>query len=61
VETDFLNGEVVLLGRLHGIPTPYNAVLQRVAARMARLREPPGKYSVADLTAMARDAEGGPH
>jgi 2-dehydropantoate 2-reductase len=60
VETDFLNGEVVLLGRLHGIPTPYNAVLQRVAARMARRREPPGRYSVADLTTMARDAESGP-
>lgn len=31
VETDYLNGEVALLGRLHGIPTPANALLQRLA------------------------------
>jgi 2-dehydropantoate 2-reductase len=29
-EVDFLNGEIVLLGRLHGIPTPANARVQRV-------------------------------
>ena len=29
IETDFLNGEIVLLGRLHGIPTPVNADIQR--------------------------------
>jgi 2-dehydropantoate 2-reductase len=29
-EVDFLNGEIVLLGRLHGIPTPVNARVQRV-------------------------------
>ena len=28
VETDLLNGEIVLLGRLHGVPTPVNALLQ---------------------------------
>ncbi len=28
-ETDYLNGEVVLLGRLHGVATPVNAALQR--------------------------------
>jgi 2-dehydropantoate 2-reductase len=28
VETDYLNGEVVLLGRLHGIATPVNEALQ---------------------------------
>ena len=32
VETDHLNGEVVLLGRLHGVPTPVNAALQQLAA-----------------------------
>ena len=26
-EVDYLNGEVVLLGRLHGVPTPVNTVL----------------------------------
>ena len=28
IETDFLNGEIVLLGRLHGVPTPVNAAIQ---------------------------------
>jgi 2-dehydropantoate 2-reductase len=31
LEVDFLNGEIVLLGRLHGVPTPVNTVLQQVA------------------------------
>ena len=42
VEADYLNGEVVLLGRLHGVPTPVNEVLRRVANRMARDHVPPG-------------------
>jgi 2-dehydropantoate 2-reductase len=53
IETDYLNGEIVLLGRKHGIPTPFNAVLQRVASEMAVARELPGKYSVEELFAMA--------
>ncbi len=36
IETDYLNGEVVLLGRLHGIPTPANAVIQRLSTEFAR-------------------------
>lgn len=27
-ETDYLNGEIALLGRLHGVPTPVNEALQ---------------------------------
>lgn len=53
IEADFLNGEVVLHGRRHGIPTPYNEVLQRVANEMARLRQKPGLYSVDELTEFA--------
>jgi 2-dehydropantoate 2-reductase len=53
IETDFLNGEIVLLGRKHGIPTPFNAVLQRVANEMAAAQELPGKYSAEELSAMA--------
>jgi 2-dehydropantoate 2-reductase len=30
-EVDWLNGEIVLLGRLHGVPTPVNAMLQAAA------------------------------
>ena len=33
-EVDFLNGEIVLLGRLHNIPTPYNEAVQNLAGRL---------------------------
>lgn len=45
IETDHLNGEIVLLGRLHDVPTPVNEALQRVANRMARERVAPGTLS----------------
>ncbi len=48
-EADHLNGEVVLLGRLHGVPTPVNAVLQDVANRLARTGGAPGSVPVEDL------------
>ena len=51
IETDYLNGEIVLLGRLHGIPVPVNALLQRVATRMARERMAPGSITLAELEA----------
>jgi 2-dehydropantoate 2-reductase len=53
VETDFLNGEIVALGRRYGIPTPFNAVLQRVANEMAVAQELPGNYAAEELFAMA--------
>jgi 2-dehydropantoate 2-reductase len=34
IETDYFNGEVIMLGRLHGVPTPTNEFLQRYAARL---------------------------
>lgn len=49
IEADFLNGEIVMLGRLHGIPTPCNALLQHVANRMARTGQQPGSIPVEDL------------
>jgi 2-dehydropantoate 2-reductase len=57
-EADYLNGEVVLLGRLHGVPTPVNTVLQRVAARMAREGMAPGSINLSDLLAAVK-AEAG--
>jgi len=51
IETDYLNGEIVLLGRLHGVPTPVNAALQRVAADMARRGAEPGTYPLESLEA----------
>ena len=59
VEADHLNGEIVLLGRLHGVPTPVNDLLQRTANRMARNREAPGSVPVAELEAALDDGPGG--
>jgi 2-dehydropantoate 2-reductase len=53
IETDFLNGEVVLEGALHGVPTPVNALLQRLASQAAAAGAPPGSWSVEDLTKLA--------
>jgi 2-dehydropantoate 2-reductase len=52
IEADYLNGEVALLGRLHGVPTPANDVLQRAANAAARHRLPPGSSSADDLLAL---------
>jgi 2-dehydropantoate 2-reductase len=49
VETDFLTGEIVLLGRLHGVPTPVNRALQAISADMVRAGEPPASRSVDDV------------
>ena len=38
VEVDYLNGEIVLLGRVHGVPTPHNARLQHLCNEVARVR-----------------------
>jgi 2-dehydropantoate 2-reductase len=52
IETDYLNGEIVLLGRLHGVPTPVNAALCRLAAEQARGRAQPGELTVDDVLAV---------
>ena len=49
VEADYLNGEIVLLGRLHGVPTPVNEALQRLANELARAGAAPGAMPEADL------------
>ena len=53
IESEFLNGEVVRLGRLLGIPAPCNEVLWRRAEEMARAGVPPGRYSITELTRQA--------
>ena len=47
IETDYLNGEIVLLGRIHGIPTPANELLQRLARELATTRHTPGAVPAA--------------
>ena len=53
IETDYLNGEIVMLGRLHGVSTPYNRALQLVARRMVAERMRPGAVSIDEIVALA--------
>lgn len=52
LEVDYLNGEIVTLGRLHGVPTPANAVVQRLANQVLREGLPTGHYTVENLREM---------
>lgn len=57
LEADYLNGEIVLLGRQHGVPAPVNEALQRMANEFARQRRPPGSITdqeAAELVSHAR-------
>ena len=56
IETDFLNGEIVLLGRLHGIPTPANLALQRLANHLADANAPPRSIPLAEVQRQIKDA-----
>ena len=52
-EVDWLNGEIALLGRLHSVPTPVNALLQAIAREAIEQRAAPRSMPVADLLARA--------
>ena len=49
IETDYLNGEIALLGRLHGVPTPANVAMQRIGRRLLVEGRPPGSMSPEDV------------
>ena len=51
IEADYLNGEICLLGRLHGVPTPVNALLQRHANEAAAAGLAPGSTTEEELLA----------
>jgi 2-dehydropantoate 2-reductase len=53
IETDYLNGEIALRGRLHGVATPVNDALCRLAGRAARDGSPPGSVAAEDVLAVA--------
>jgi 2-dehydropantoate 2-reductase len=57
VETDYLNGEVALLGRLHGVATPINDALCELSARHVRERRRPGTVPAGEVLAVARSAD----
>lgn len=42
IEADHLDGEIVPLGREHGVPSPVDELLRRLADRMARADLRPG-------------------
>ncbi|MGH9088861.1 MAG: ketopantoate reductase family protein [Acidimicrobiales bacterium] len=56
-EADYLNGEVAMLGRTLGVPTPANIIIQGVAHRMARERMSPGSFPLATLLAALASAD----
>jgi 2-dehydropantoate 2-reductase len=49
VEADYLNGEIVLLGRLHGVPTPANETARRLVQRAVREGRKPGSMTPAEF------------
>ena len=59
IETDYLNGEIVLLGRLHGVATPANAWFCALAQRMVHERLKPGGVAVEEIAAGLRQAANG--
>jgi 2-dehydropantoate 2-reductase len=64
VETDYLNGEISLIGRLHGVPTPVNDALCELSDRHVRERRAPqtvpAEEVLARATATARHYVDGP-
>ncbi|MGV9456910.1 ketopantoate reductase family protein [Streptomyces sp. NPDC003635] len=53
IEADYLNGEIALLGRLHGVPTPLNELLQHLANTFAREGRTPGSMPLEELLRLA--------
>lgn len=51
VETDYLNGEIVMLGTRSGVATPINAWFCRLAHRMLRERIAPGTVPAEEVRA----------
>jgi len=53
LETDYLNGEIVLQGRLLGVPAPVNEAICRLAEQAAREGRRPGWLRAGDVLAVA--------
>ncbi|MHB1987683.1 MAG: ketopantoate reductase family protein [Acidimicrobiales bacterium] len=50
IESDYLNGEIVLLGRIHSVATPVNAFLQELANRLAREHMAAGSVPIEEIS-----------
>ena len=55
VEAEYLNGEIVRLGRQYGVPTPYNSLLLELITELAVARALPGTYTLQQLRERLRD------
>ena len=49
IETDYLNGEISLMGRMNGIPTPYNDHLARIAREFVLNNRSPGSMKLSEF------------
>lgn len=58
IEADYLNGEIVLLGRTYKVPTPANMVLQRLANKVAHEGLKPGSFSIDEVKKQIVEAGG---
>ncbi len=56
-ETDYLNGEIVLLARQHDVPAPANEVMALLLDRVARQRLKPGSFSAEELRRLIAERE----
>lgn len=57
-EAEFLNGEIIALGRKVGIPTPYSSTLLETVNRMFAEGLKPGLYGPKELHALIRSRSG---
>jgi 2-dehydropantoate 2-reductase len=49
IETDYLNGEIVLLARLHGVEAPANALIQTLVREFAAERRAAESFDIGEL------------
>lgn len=59
IESDYLNGEIVRLGRLQGMPTPANEVIRRLANEAAAAGQAPEAVPVDEVLAQTASAHEG--
>jgi 2-dehydropantoate 2-reductase len=52
VEVDYLNGEIVALGREHGVATPVNLAVQQAVRRAVRSGTAPGQFPIEQLRSL---------
>ncbi len=54
IETAYLNGEILMLSRIFGVPAPANRLLYELGLKAARTRQPPGQMTEEELFALLR-------